>query len=66
MKAAILGTGTAADINANAVRMISGMELAAVYSSDPERGEAFARRHGTKYFNDIMQIAEAGEIYSIS
>ncbi len=62
MKFIILGTGQAAEMNMRAVRMVKGMELAAVHSSDPEQGRRFASRHHTLHLTEVGQVAERSDI----
>jgi len=62
MKFIILGTGQAAKMNLVAARRVKGMELAAVHSSDPERGQRFASRHRTVHVTNVCQVAERGDI----
>lgn len=62
MKFMILGTGQAAKMNLRAASKVKGMELAAVHSGDPERGQRFASRHHTLHLEEVSQVAERSDI----
>jgi myo-inositol 2-dehydrogenase / D-chiro-inositol 1-dehydrogenase len=62
-KVALLGAGFIADIHIESYqRFIPEAEIVAVYSRDPKRAEAFAKKHGiARWFGHLEQaITESG------
>ena len=62
-KVALLGTGFIAEIHAESYhRFVFDAEVVSVYSRDPARAEAFARRHGIpRQFTHINQAIEQSD-----
>src|SRR5205809_345198 len=62
-KIALLGAGFIADIHLESYhRFVPEAEVVAVYTRDPQRAEAFARKHGIpRWFNELEQaISDSG------
>src|SRR5436190_2219876 len=62
-KVALLGAGFIADIHLESYhRFVPEAEVVAVYTRDPQRAEAFARKHGIpRWFNELEQaISDSG------
>ncbi|MBR0510284.1 MAG: Gfo/Idh/MocA family oxidoreductase [Clostridia bacterium] len=66
MRLASIGTSGICEHFLNAAASVPGIELYAVYSRDPERGEAFRQKyHAKKQYNDLTALASDPEIDAV-
>lgn len=59
---AVIGSGSIAEVHAQAIAAAEGAELHAVWSRNPERGEKFASLHGARLWDDLDALAGCPDI----